>query len=242
MRIHDMKRMIQPVLLLATIAFAIAPAFTPSFRGYDPATFPVQIENPSVQPAGYTFAIWGLIYLWLILHAGFSLIKRRGKPAFLKPALLLTLSVALGTVWLAIAVAAPIPAALVIIAMAALAIYAYVIADPVQDRWLLSAPLAIYAGWLTAASAVSTGVILAGYGILPDTAAALTMLVVVLGLAVIIQINRPSLPVYGATIVWAIIGIVVKSWGVNPTVAYAALAGAVLIALITLLQLRRLTA
>ncbi|WP_426033558.1 hypothetical protein [Cypionkella sp. TWP1-2-1b2] len=237
-----MKRIIQPALLLATLAFAIAPAFTPSFRGYDPATFPVQIENPSVQPAGYAFAIWGLIYLWLIAHAAFGVIKRRGDLAFVKPAVPLTLSVALGTVWLAIAVASPIPAAVVIVAMAALAVYAYVIADPAQDRWLLSAPLAIYAGWLTAASAVSTGVILAGYGILPDTTAALAMLGIVLVIGVTVQINRPNLPIYGATLVWAIVGIVVKSWGVNPTVAYAAVAGAVLMALVTAAQLRRQSA
>jgi hypothetical protein len=236
-----MKRIIQPALLLATLAFAAAPAFTPSFRGYDPGTFPVQIANPSVQPAGYAFAIWGLIYLWLIAHAAYGLIKRRGDPAFVKPAVPLTLSVLLGTVWLAIAVAAPIPAAVAIIAMAALAVYAYVIADPAQDPWFLSAPLAIYAGWLTAASAVSTGVILAGYGILPDTTAALTMLGIVLIIAIAMQIKRPNLPIYGATIVWAIIGIVVKSWGTNPTVAYAALAGAVVMALVTLAQLRRPT-
>ncbi|MDB5660675.1 MAG: hypothetical protein JWS10_3290 [Cypionkella sp.] len=234
-----MKRVIQPALLLATLAFAVAPTFTPSFQGYDPAKFPVQIENPSVQPAGYAFAIWGLIYLWLIAHAAFGLIKRRGVRAFLNPAVPLTLSVVLGTVWLAIAAASPIPAAVAIIAMAGLAIYAYVIADPVQDRWLLSAPLAIYAGWLTAASAVSTGVILAGYGILPDATAALTMLATVLIIAVTIQNMRPNLPIYGATIVWAIIGIVVENWGVNPTVAYAALAGATIMALVTLAQLRR---
>jgi hypothetical protein len=237
-----MKRIIQPALLLATLAFAVAPAFTPSFRGYDPGTFPVQIENPSVQPAGYAFAIWGLIYLWLIAHAAFGLMKRRGDPAFVKPAVPLTLSVVLGTVWLAIAVASPIPAAVAIIAMAAFAIYAYVIADPAQDRWLLSAPLAIYAGWLTAASAVSTGVILAGYGILPDTGAALMMLGLVLIIGIAMQIKRPNLPIYGATIVWAIIGIVVKSWGVNPTVGYAAIVGAVVMALVTLAQLRRPTA
>ncbi|MDO8982178.1 hypothetical protein [Cypionkella sp.] len=236
-----MKRIIQPALLLATLAFAAAPAFTPPFRGYDPGTFPVQIANPSVQPAGYAFAIWGLIYLWLIAHAAYGLIKRRGDPAFVKPAVPLTLSVLLGTVWLAIAVAAPIPAAVAIIAMAALAVYAYVIADPAQDPWFLSAPLAIYAGWLTAASAVSTGVILAGYGILPDTTAALTMLGIVLIIAIAMQIKGPDLPIYGATIVWAIVGIVVKSWGTNPTVAYAALAGAVVMALVTLAQLRRPT-
>ncbi len=234
-----MKRMIQPALLLVTLAFAAVPFITPPFMGYDPGIFPVRIERPSVQPAGYAFAIWGLIYVWLILHAAFGLIKRRDDPAFTKPALPLTIAVALGTVWLAIALAAPIPATLVIIGMAVLAISAYLIADLDQDRWLLSAPLAIFAGWLTAAAAVSTGVILEGYGVLSDTASALVMLVIVMAIAITVQTKRPKMPIYGATVTWAIIGIVASNWGLNLTVAYAAIAGAIIMALTTAAQLRR---
>ena len=40
--------------------------------GYDPGQFPVVIARPSIQPAGYAFAIWGLIYAWLMAHAGFG--------------------------------------------------------------------------------------------------------------------------------------------------------------------------
>ncbi len=60
--------------------------------------------------------------------------------------------------------------------MAIAALAAFLRADPDRDRWMLSAPTAILAGWLTAASAVSTGVTLAGYGWLSDTAAAGAML------------------------------------------------------------------
>ncbi len=235
----SMKRMIQPTLLVVTLAFAAAPFITPPFMGYDPGIFPVRIERPSVQPAGYAFAIWGLIYLWLIIHAAFGLIKRQNDPIFTKPALPLALAVALGTVWLAIALAAPIPATLVIIAMAVLAISAYIIADPDHNRWLLSAPLAIFSGWLTAAAAVSTGVIFAGYGVLSDTASALVMLVIVMAIAITVQIKRPRMPIYGATVTWAIVGIVMSNWGLNPTVAYAAIAGAVVMAATTLIKLRR---
>lgn len=234
-----MKRMIQPALLVVTLAFAVAPFVIPPFMGYDPGIFPVRIDRPSVQPAGYAFAIWGLIYLWLILHAAFGLIMRRDNPAFTKPALPLAIAVALGTVWLAIALAAPIAATLVIIGMAALAIYAYLIADPDQDRWLLAAPLAIFAGWLTAAAAVSSGVILAGHGVLSDSGAALVMLIIVLVVAISVQTTRPKMPVYGATVIWASIGIVVANWGLNPTVAYAALGGAAVMLLVTLANMRR---
>ena len=60
------------------------------------------------------------------------------------------------------------------------------------DRWLLLAPLAIYAGWLTAATGVSIGVLLTGFGWLSDTGAALLMLALVLAVALTIQ--RPPAP------------------------------------------------
>lgn len=232
-------RLIQPALLLAILAMVAAPALTPAFTGYDPATFPARIERPAIQPAGYAFSIWGLIYLWLLAHAGFGLLKRRHDPAFLRPALPLLISGLLGSVWLAIASSAPVTATLVILVMGGLAMLAYLRADQTQDRWLLAAPLAIYAGWLTAACGVSVGVILAGYGLLSNTGAALVMLAVVIAVALVVQARRPGMPVYGATVVWAAIGVVLANWADTQTVALTAAGGAVIVALWTLITLRR---
>ena len=232
-------RLIQPALLLAILAMVAAPALTPAFTGYDPGTFPVRIERPAIQPAGYAFSIWGLIYLWLLAHAAFGLLKRRNDPAFLRPALPLLVSGLLGSVWLAIASSAPITATLVILVMGGLAMLAYLRADQTQDRWLLAAPLAIYAGWLTAACGVSVGVILAGYGVLSNTGAALLMLAVVIAVALFVQTRRPAMPVYGGTVVWAAIGVVVANWADTQIVALTAAAGAIIVALWTLITLRR---
>ena len=232
-------RLIQPALLLAILAMVAAPALTPAFTGYDPGTFPVRIERPAIQPAGYAFSIWGLIYLWLLAHAVFGLLKRRNDPAFLRPALPLLVSGLLGSVWLAIASSAPITATFVILVMGGLAMLAYLRADQTQDRWLLAAPLAIYAGWLTAACGVSVGVIVAGYGVLSNTGAALLMLAVVIAVALFVQTRRPAMPVYGVTVVWAAIGVVVANWADAQTVALTAAAGAIIVALWTLITLRR---
>ena len=232
-------RLIQPALLLAILAMVAAPALTPAFTGYDPATFPVRIERPAIQPAGYAFSIWGLIYLWLLAHAAFGLLKRRNDPAFLRPALPLLVSGLLGSVWLAIASSAPITATFVILVMGGLAMLAYLRADQTQDRWLLAAPLAIYAGWLTAACGVSVGVILAGYGVLSNTGAALLMLTVVIAVALFVQARRPGMPVYGAIVVWAAIGVVLANWADAPIVAYTAAGGAMIVALWALINLRR---
>jgi hypothetical protein len=232
-------RLIQPALLLAIIAMVGAPALTPAFTGYDPGTFPVRIDRPAIQPAGYAFSIWGLIYLWLLAHAAFGLLKRRNDPTFLRPALPLLVSGLLGSVWLAIASSAPLLATFVILVMGGLALLAYLRADQTQDRWLLAAPLAIYAGWLTAACGVSVGVIIAGYGVLSNTGSALVMLAVVIGVALVVQACRPGMPVYGATVVWAAIGVIVANWADTQTVALTAALGAVIVALWTLITQRR---
>ena len=54
-----MARTAPLILLVATLAFIAAPALTPPFMGYDPGLFPVRIDRPAIQPAGYAFAIWG---------------------------------------------------------------------------------------------------------------------------------------------------------------------------------------
>ena len=231
--------MIKPVLLAAaTLAFALAPAFSPPFRGFDPAQFPVFIARPAIQPAGYAFAIWGLIYGWMILHAGFGLLRRPTDPVWDAVRTPLIGAALMGTLWLNIATRAPLAATAVILAMAALALTAYLRANPSKDRWLLAAPLAILAGWLSAAAAVSVGVILAGYGWLSNAGAALAMLAAVLTLALSVQIRRPGMPVYGATVVWALIGVAVVNWQDTATVAYAACASATVIAAAIVLRAR----
>lgn len=195
------------VLLLATLAFALAPFVTPPFSGYEPGQFPVEIQRPAVQPAGYAFAIWSVIYLWLIAHAAFGLWKRQREPVWIRVRPAQTLAVVLGSVWLAIAGASPVWATGVIVVMAASAILAFLKSPTEPDRWILSAPLAMFAGWLTAASAVSVGVLLSGYGILGNTEAAIDMMAVVLILGLFVQARKPRMPVYGLTLVWALVGI-----------------------------------
>jgi hypothetical protein len=222
-----MTRPLALILFLATLAFAAAPFITPPFTGYEPGQFPVEIERPAIQPAGYAFAIWSVIYLWLILHAGFGLWKRQDDPDWARVRPALTAALVLGTVWLAIAGASPIWATVVILVMAVAALVAFLSAPTAPDRWLLSAPTGIFAGWLTAASAVSTGVLIAGYGVLGSAASALAMLAAVLVVALAVHARKPAMPIYGLTVVWALAGVIAANWGELPMVAWAAAGGAV---------------
>lgn len=213
-------------LILVTLIFAVAPFITPPFTGYDPGDFPVQIVRPAIQPAGYAFAIWSVIYVWLILHAAYGYWKRAHSVDWDLVRLPLIASLAMGTVWLAIAGAYPVLATVGILFMVITALVAFFQADEFYDRWMLSAPMAIYAGWLSAASAVSVGVLLAGYGVLTDTESALVMIVIVFGVAVLVQWLRPYMPLYGVTVVWALIGVIAANAETNVVVALLAAAAA----------------
>lgn len=217
------------LILLATLAFAVAPYLSAPFTGYDPAVFPVRIERPAVQPAGYAFAIWGLIYLGLIAHAAFGLFARADHPDWQRPRLPLLTALVLGSGWIALALFDPFIATAVILLMALAAIVAFLRADTGRDFWLLSAPLALFAGWLTAASAVSVGVLVAGYGLLSNSAAALVMIAIAVGLALLIQRRNPRQPLYSAAVVWALIGIAVANGAALPVVTGAAVLAALIV-------------
>jgi hypothetical protein len=213
------------LVLVAALAFGISPVFTRGFKGYDATQFPVLIENPAILPSGYAFSIWGLIYLWLFAHAGFGLWKRSDDVAWDGTRLPLLASLSVGAIWLAVAVHSPVWASLLITLMAAGALLALARAPARPDRWLLLAPLAIYAGWLSAATGVSWGVLLAGFGWLPDTGAALLMLTLVLGLVLTVQLWLRRAPEYGATVIWALVAVIVRNGTGNLVVSgFAALA------------------
>jgi hypothetical protein len=222
-----MTRLPALILVLATIAFGLAPLVTPPFTGYDPALFPVDVGRPAIQPAGYAFSIWSVIYLWLIAHAIYGLWKRADAPDWARTRTPLTMAIGVGVVWLWIAGQSAVWGTVTIWIMAAGALAAFLRAPTEPDRWLLSGPLAIFAGWLTAAAAVSTGVLIAGYGVLSNVASALAMLGLVLGIALVVQGRKVRMPVYGLTVVWALVGVIVVNWGDLPLVTWAAAGGAV---------------
>jgi hypothetical protein len=226
-------------VFIVTLAFGVAPFVTPPFTGYDPALFPVQIPRPAIQPAGYAFAIWSVIYLWLIMHAVFGLWKRADAKDWAAVRLPLTVAIGVGVVWLWIAGQSAVWGTLSIWIMACGALAAFLRAPTEPDRWLLSGPLAIFAGWLTAAAAVSTGVLIAGYGVLSNSASALAMLAMVLGIALVVQGRKTRMPVYGLTVVWALVGVIVVNWADMALVAGIAAMGAVVMLGATLLAWRK---
>ncbi|MBZ8119787.1 hypothetical protein KUD11_14190 [Roseovarius sp. LXJ103] len=215
-----------PYLLLAiTLIFAASPWFVPDFGGFDAGQFPIPQDNPPVQPAGYAFAIWGVIYLWLIVGAAFGARRRFNAPEWAALRAPLLVSVGIGAAWLPVAVMSPVWASALIWLMWAGAVMA-LLRTPVTDRMWARGPIGLYAGWLTAASCVSIGLMTAGYGVLPQVPAALLSITIALILALLIQRQRPDAPTFPAAVIWALIGVCVANIGGSVAVLALAATGA----------------
>ncbi|MFC7704073.1 hypothetical protein ACFQXB_07695 [Plastorhodobacter daqingensis] len=226
------------LVLVAAIAFVASPLWSPGFNGFDPNLFPVPQEDPPVQPAGWAFSIWGLIYTLLILHAGFGLLRRDEDPGWDDMRWPLFVSLGIGASWLAVAQTDPILATIQIWVMLIAALAALFLSPgrrtmtdagpepaPATNPWLGRVPVGIYAGWLTAASFVSIGLLLGGWGMTGLTGAALVVLPVLVAFAVIFQLWLDRAPEYGLTVIWAMLGILAANWGTGWPVPALVLAG-----------------
>jgi len=211
-----------------TGTFVISPALTDPFSGFRADQLPVPQIEPPVQPAGYAFAIWGLIYGWLVVSAVYGLWKRVDDPGWNKARPALIVSLAVGTPWLAVANTSAIWATILIFVMAAGAIIALILA-PTQDRWLFRVPVGIYAGWLTAASFVSLGSTSAGYGLLTDQLGWAYIGIIGALLISSMVINQTKSAGYGLTVVWALTAITVANGADTWTVSALAGLGAVVV-------------
>ncbi|MEM7470890.1 MAG: TspO/MBR family protein [Pseudomonadota bacterium] len=228
------------LILSASMAFAISPFLNPEFGGFDPERYPIPQRNPPVQPAGYAFAIWGVIYIWLIVSAGLGLWQHRDDPNWDATRLPLLGSLCVGIFWLPVALVSPVWASVMIWVMLGGAVIAMLRASAAHPRWALMLPLGLYAGWLSAASFVSIGLLGAGYGVLfAEIGWAVTALALALGFALAVQAFAPRVWTYGLAAGWGFAAIGVANLGKEPVLAALAGVAALLILGFAGLQLRR---
>lgn len=205
-----MQRALSILTFVAALFFTLSPFFVAGFNGFEADQFPVPQDSPPIQPAGYAFSIWGLIYLWLIAGTGLGLFARHDSADWKKHRAPLFISLAVGASWLAVAQMSPVWATVLIWGMLVTALSALLRAGS-EDRWLQREPIGAYAGWLTAASSVSIGLLLAGYGYMSGQVAAYVGLGVALAIAVAILKARPDSLAYPGAMIWALIGVIVAN-------------------------------
>lgn len=214
--------------LVAAVAFVVSPLFTDPFTGFDPGLFPVPVDDPPVQPAGYAFALWGLIYLGLVAMAGYGLFRRDTAPDWDRTRWPLFISLAVGASWISVANIAPVMATILIFVMLGGALLALSRA-PKRDQWWFAIPVGLYAGWLSAASFVALGTVAMGYGLVSPALGSWIALALALALAAAVT-ARGSVLSYPAAVAWALVGIVVANLAGNTIFALAAALGALALA------------
>ena len=221
-----MPKLLDVLTLIASVAFAASPLWVPDFGGFNPEQLPYPQLNAPVQPAGYAFAIWGLIFTWLVVACAYGLWARADNANWsaMRPALLVSL--AIGAAWLPIATLSPIWATILIWLMLVSSLVALFRSPRVDQAWA-SWPIGLYAGWLSAASFAGVGLLLAGYGWTSQTTAAwvCVSLASVLGFGV--QWRLACAPTYGIAVIWALVAIAVRNDFAMNSVAPLALIGSI---------------
>jgi hypothetical protein len=183
-------------------------------------------------PAGYVFAIWGLIYIGLLAFAVYqALPAQRENPRLRKIGYWFLLSCLANSVWIFMWHYNLFPLSLlVMLVLLASLLVIYLRLDvgrtrvSTTERWCVNNVFSVYLGWITVATVANVTDVLHdlgwnGFGIAPETWAVI-MLIVAAALGVVMALTRRDVA-YLLVLAWAFAGIGVKQAAV-PLVATTA--------------------
>lgn len=198
-------------------------------------------------PAGYVFAIWGLIYIGLIAYAVFqALPAQRDNPrlrSIFWPVIVGALAnIAWIFLWHYNYLSLTVVAMLVLLA-SLIVVYLRlgIQKTPVSrgERWAVHVPFSIYLGWITVATIANATNLLWSAGWNGFGLSAQTWFLIMLAAAIIIAaamaLTRHDVA-YLLVLVWAVVGIAVKLAGV-PVVATAAWIAAAILAILVVVAI-----
>jgi hypothetical protein len=238
-------QMTRRLIVLSATIFAIVIGQTQVLLGWgqSPAEFSAD-SDATLRVAGYAFAIWGVIYLWLLVYAVRQALPQTGESQMIERFGWPSVAALLGIGWWVVAAAFDWEAATILLifgALTALLIPLLANADAVRalprndrDRWMTVWPLALLAGWLTVAAPLNLITVLTGNEALPEilspTAWAILAIIVVTAMALGITLRLRTLA-YGLPIAWGLLGAFVAEQPRNPLLSYVALAAALAVLL-----------
>ena len=250
------SQMTRRLIVLAAVIFAVVVGQTQVLLGWgqSPAEFSAD-SDATLRVAGYAFAIWGVIYLWLVVYAVRQVLPGTGESLLIHRLGWPSVGALLGIGWWVVAAAFDWEIATIVLIFGSLgvilipllanagAIRALPRGD--RDRWMTVWPLAMLAGWLTVASPVNLITVATGNGWLPEALSPTTwavLAVVVVAVVALVVTQRLRTLAYGLPIAWGLLGAFVAEQARNPMLAYAALAAAVAVLLGVIILTFRLRA
>jgi benzodiazapine receptor len=194
-----------------------------------------------VTPAGYTFAIWGVIYFLLGVFVVYqALPSQKGKDFQKKIGWLFVISSILNIAWIFCwqyqqLVVSVVLIFLLLMSLIALYLRLNIGRSTVQmrERLALHLPFSVYLGWITIATiadvaVTSVSVQWSGFGIAAETWA-LIIIVIALLITLVVIATRKDLG-YSLVIIWALAGILAKQMA-YPTIVMTLEASIAIIAI-----------
>ena len=199
----------------------------------------VSDQYPSlVTPAGYVFAIWGLIYALLAVFVGYqALPAQRDDARLARLGYAFAVSCLCNAAWLfawhfqQIALAWLLIVALLVTLMVC---YERLRGDPVSraERLAVRLPFSVYLGWVTVATVANTAILLLDLGVDGGGAAPLWAVLAILAATTVglTVLARRADVAFCLVLVWAFAGIAVAQGSRSGVVAGVALAAGALLA------------
>ncbi|MFX0009322.1 MAG: hypothetical protein ACFE9R_03315 [Candidatus Hermodarchaeota archaeon] len=242
----DKKKLALQILNLVTLILTI-------IVNYAAATIPLGIGDtryisdlyPNLfVPEGLTFSIWGVIYIFLGIFVVYQIrdIFKQDKvdmPFLEKISYLFIISNLANTTWIFFwhygLIYLSIVAMLVIL-LSLIGIYLRLEIGKTKvskrEKWFVHIPFSIYLGWITVATIANVTAVLVNAGVEHEGLLAEILTITVISVAVLITILILYLRkdyAYSLVIIWAILGIFLKQFGSNITIATTAIVALVII-------------
>jgi hypothetical protein len=225
------------LVLLATLVTITVNALANILRLGSNSTADVSARYDNLfVPAGYVFAIWGVIYLGLMLYSVYQLLPAQAEnPALKAIAPVYIVSALANCTWLVLWQFRQLPFTIffmAIILISLLIIYLKLNIGKshvsMGTRWLVHVPFSIYLGWISVATIANASGLLStpnglswtGWGI-PPTVWAIIMTATAMLLAFLMAAIRQD-TAYNLVIIWALVGIGVKQLPTTPLVGILA--------------------
>jgi benzodiazapine receptor len=241
------RQVLVVVSVLATLIVNTLANILP-FNGITTAQVSNQFQVYFV-PAGYVFAIWGVIYIGLIAYAVFqALPSQRENPVLRRTGYPVVVSGLANSVWLFLWHYGQFPLTMVVmLGLLAVLILIYLqlgigrTKASAAETWAVRVPFSIYLGWITVATIANATDLLYwwrwdGFGISARNWT-LILFAAVLVIAGLMSLTRRDIA-YNLVIVWALVGIAVEQSAAKSILA-ASLATAVLVVVALVYSLYR---
>ena len=231
---------LQRLAVILAVVVQIGATFLPQFGLGEPIGSRSDSVRTLVTPAGWAFAIWGLLFTGSALFALWQALPAQRENALLAriawPAAVALAAQGVWATYTQFANLTAISALIILVSLGGLLlVLRALVAAPAlsrAERWQVAPVFTALAAWLTAASIVNISATLKYYGLgggHPNPVIAAVMVAVGAGIAACATARARGAPLYALVFCWALLAIHARGGQDFAPIAWAAIGGGVLV-------------